>query len=102
MCDGVGSTEQLVDATDLPDDKNACTKDVCMNSLPSNPSEAAGTPCGAALVCDGKGACVGCNVAKDCPGVDKSIRFKTNGGALAIQISGSYDKTIRIEAARAE
>jgi hypothetical protein len=39
---------------------------------------------------------------KDCPGVNKSIRFKTNGGALAIQISGSYDKTIRVEAARAE
>lgn len=40
--------------------------------------------------------------AKDCPGVDKSIRFKTSGGPLAIQISGSYAKTIRVEAARAE
>jgi hypothetical protein len=39
---------------------------------------------------------------RDCPGVDKSIRFKTNGGPLAIQISGAYSKTIRIEAARAE
>jgi hypothetical protein len=39
---------------------------------------------------------------KDCPGIDKSIRFKTNGGPLAIQISGAYAKTIRIEAARAE
>ena len=33
--------------------------------------------------------------AKDCPGVDKSIRFKTSGGPLAIQISGSYAKTIK-------
>jgi hypothetical protein len=40
--------------------------------------------------------------SKDCPGVDKSIRFKTNGGALAIQISGSFAKTIKLEAARAE
>jgi hypothetical protein len=39
---------------------------------------------------------------KDCPGVDKSIRFKTSGGPLAIQISGAYAKTIKVEAARAE
>ena len=39
---------------------------------------------------------------RDCPGVDKSIRFKTKGGPLIIQISGAYGKTIRIEAARAE
>ncbi len=39
---------------------------------------------------------------KDCPGVDKSIRFKSDGGALTIQISGAYAKTIKVEAARAE
>lgn len=39
---------------------------------------------------------------KDCPGVDKSVRFKTNGGPLAIQISGAYAKTIKVEAARVE
>jgi len=39
---------------------------------------------------------------KDCPGIDKSLRFKTKGGPLTIQISGSYDKTIKVEAARAE
>ena len=39
---------------------------------------------------------------RDCPGVDKSIRFKTNGGPLAIQISGAYGKTIKVEAARAD
>jgi len=38
----------------------------------------------------------------DCPGVDKSIRFKTDGGPLTIQISGAYAKTIKLEAARAE
>ena len=40
--------------------------------------------------------------AKNCPGVDKSLRFNTKGGPLTIQISGSYDKTIKLEAARAE
>jgi hypothetical protein len=39
---------------------------------------------------------------KDCAGVDKSIRFKTNGGPLAIQISGAYAKAIKLEAARVE
>ena len=39
---------------------------------------------------------------KDCPGVDKSIRFQTKGGPLTIQISGAYAKTIKLEAARAE
>jgi hypothetical protein len=39
---------------------------------------------------------------KDCPGVDKSIRFKTSGGPLMIQISGSYAKTIKVEATRAD
>lgn len=40
--------------------------------------------------------------SKDCPGVDKSIRFTTDGGPLTLQISGAYDRTIKVEAARAE
>jgi hypothetical protein len=39
---------------------------------------------------------------KDCPGVDKSIRFKTNGGPLTVQLSGAYGKTVKIEVVRAE
>jgi hypothetical protein len=39
---------------------------------------------------------------KDCPGVDKVIRFKTAGGPLAVQISGSYAKTIKIAVERVE
>jgi hypothetical protein len=39
---------------------------------------------------------------KDCPGVDKSIRFKTNGGPLTVQLSGGYGKTVKIEVVRAE
>jgi hypothetical protein len=34
--------------------------------------------------------------ASDCPGVNKSIRFKTSGGPLTVQISGSYGKTIKL------
>ncbi|HXW18876.1 MAG TPA: hypothetical protein VEK35_00040 [Roseiarcus sp.] len=39
---------------------------------------------------------------RDCPGVDKSIRFKTSGGPLTVQLSGAYGKTVKIEVARAE
>jgi hypothetical protein len=40
--------------------------------------------------------------SKDCQGVNKSIRFRTNGGPLVVQISGSYGKTIKIEVAKVE
>jgi hypothetical protein len=39
---------------------------------------------------------------KDCQGVNKSLRFRTNGGPLVVQISGSYGKTIKIEVAKVE
>ncbi|HLW92179.1 MAG TPA: hypothetical protein VKS78_12895 [Roseiarcus sp.] len=38
----------------------------------------------------------------DCPGVNKVIRFKTAGGPLTVQISGSYGKTIKIAVERVE
>lgn len=40
--------------------------------------------------------------AKDCAGVDKSVRFRTGGGDVTLEISGAYSKTIKLEAARAE
>ena len=39
---------------------------------------------------------------KDCPGVNKVVRFRTAGGPLAVQISGSYGKTIKIAVERVE
>jgi hypothetical protein len=44
-CDGSGSSTNDVDDTDLPVDANDCTRNVCSNGVPSNPEEAAGTPC---------------------------------------------------------
>jgi hypothetical protein len=38
----------------------------------------------------------------DCPGVDKVLRFRTAGGPLTLQISGSYGKTIKIDVQRVE
>jgi hypothetical protein len=74
-CDGKGLTKLVntpdTGATaDLPDDNNACTKNICTAGVPSNPPEPAViTKCGAnnALYCDGNGSCVGCVSDAQCP-----------------------------------
>lgn len=81
QCDGKGLTKlvNLPDTgalADLPDDTNACTKDVCTNGVPTNPPEPeVVTKCGAnnTLYCDGKGSCVGCVNDAQCP--DDSASF---------------------------
>ncbi|HVR62286.1 MAG TPA: hypothetical protein VMU50_10330, partial [Polyangia bacterium] len=66
QCDGSGNTMQVNDDTDLPVDGNPCTRDVCTNGTPSNPSEPATATCGTNQHCDGAGNCLNCNVAADC------------------------------------
>ncbi len=66
QCDGMGSTKNVPLDTDLPVDGNACTKDVCTAGTPSNPPEAASTPC-ATGYCNGSGSCVQCVLATHCP-----------------------------------
>ncbi len=39
---------------------------------------------------------------QDCPGVNKVVRFRTAGGPLTLQISGSYGKTIKLAVERVE
>jgi hypothetical protein len=69
-----GMLVQVPDDTDLPDDGNLCTKDICTNGVPSNPFESSTKDCGASLVCDGAGSCVGCVNSNMCadPGTCKS------------------------------
>ncbi len=81
QCDGSGSIITVDLDTDLPDDSNACTDDVCTAGVPTNPFEPSGTSCGGTLVCDGAGQCVGCNVPADCPGVDDECKSRTCSGA---------------------
>ncbi len=68
-CDGMGNVMSVVDDTDVPVDGNACTGDVCMNGVPSNPALPARTACnqGGGTLCDGNGACVQCLATADCP-----------------------------------
>lgn len=72
QCDGAGKIVDANDDTDVPDDSNDCTDDVCTSGAPSNPVKAASIACGlnGALKCDGAGHCLGCLVANDCPGQD--------------------------------
>jgi hypothetical protein len=56
-CDGLGGVTFTVDDTDLPIDANACTNDVCVGGVASNPAAAYGTTCGTNLICNGSGTC---------------------------------------------
>jgi EGF domain len=77
VCDGKGATLPQNLDTDVHDDMNACTDDLCMAGVPSNPPKTQGTSCGGALVCDATGTCVGCIAATDCPGADDECKTRT-------------------------
>jgi hypothetical protein len=62
VCDGQGGTKTVADGNDRPDDKNACTDDVCTGDVPEHPPVADGTPLPVQdpgdcrrVLCDGKG-----------------------------------------------
>ncbi len=77
FCDGFGKTVSQANDTDLPDDNNPCTKNVCMNGKPSYPAEPINTSCGANLKCNDMGQCVGCIAAGDCAGADDFCKTRT-------------------------
>ncbi|RLB66088.1 MAG: hypothetical protein DRI90_00335 [Deltaproteobacteria bacterium] len=67
LCDGSGGTYQDVQNSDLPDDDNQCTDDVCTAGVPSNPPAAIGATCTVGgVVCDGAGTCVACVSESEC------------------------------------
>jgi len=80
-CDAAGNIVVTVDDTDVPDDGNACTQDLCLNGMPIHEPSPAGASCGPGLVCNGVGQCVGCLNAADCPGTDSecAVRFCSSG-----------------------
>lgn len=106
QCDGAGKVVNANDDTDLPDDKNPCTDDVCTAGVPSHTFKAASTTCGTNLVCDGAGNCQGCNVAADCSGTDDECSQRTctggvcgranvkSGTAITNQTAGDCKKVI--------
>jgi hypothetical protein len=58
-----GLPQTIVDDTELPDDGNDCTDDLCMIGTPSNPPFDVNTACGpnGTYFCDGAGSCGECN-----------------------------------------
>lgn len=63
-CDEQGGPLQVVDDTNIDDDGNFCTTDVCTNGVSSHPATVAGSSCGG-LLCDGAGKCV-CTMDAEC------------------------------------
>jgi len=68
ICDGKGVVSSQTDDTDLPDDGNPCTLDMCKQGVVSHDSAPSSTACGASsqFKCDGKGACGNCTQNSDC------------------------------------
>ena len=77
-----GQVVTVPDDSDLPNDNNECTTDVCTAGDPSNPAKPQGTDCGTGaggnpLVCNAVGVCVGCNSPLDCVGTDDACKART-------------------------
>ncbi len=75
VCNGSGSVVTVVDPTDVPNDGNECTANVCTAGAPSNPPLPVNSVCSAG-VCDPFGQCVQCNSGSQC-GVDTECRSHT-------------------------
>ena len=76
-CNGAGAIVANSNNADVPNDNNLCTSDACTGGVPSNLPVAAGSSCGAGLVCNAMGTCLGCNTATDCPGTDTECQTRT-------------------------
>jgi plastocyanin len=81
VCDGNGSVTVGNSDTDVLDDANDCTVDLCEAGLPAYDDAPADTACDDAggVVCDGAGACVECTGPGDCTAPETCI-----GGTCAI------------------
>lgn len=68
-CNGSGGAGSVPDDTDVGDDGNDCTNDICSGGTLTHPPKASGTSCATAggRVCDSKGNCVPCLNPSDCP-----------------------------------
>lgn len=59
VCNGMGSTTLIADDTDIQNDNNVCTADLCSVGVPSHPV-LSGASCGQGLVCLGASCVQGC------------------------------------------
>ena len=96
VCTTTGTVTQANDDTDVPDDRNPCTNDVCTTGTASHTMMPAGSNCGGANTCNATGQCVGCAVATDCPGSDTSCRTRTctAGGVCGFSFTAAGTKLV--------
>ncbi len=80
-CDGNGNSASVNDDTDIEDDSNECTDDVCNAGTPAHNNKLSGTKCTAGL-CDTSGQCVQCLAPNDCPGTDDECKQRTCTGGV--------------------
>ncbi len=66
QCDGAGHVVKVVADTDVPNDGNDCTNDLCNNGVASHSNESMGSPCGVSLACNASGQCNGCTLNTQC------------------------------------
>ncbi len=68
VCGLTGQILPVEEPTDVFVDGLECTLDQCVGGAVMNPPLSIGSPCSSGgTVCDGMGACVGCNTPADCP-----------------------------------
>jgi hypothetical protein len=69
VCNESGTASDQADDSDVFDDGNDCTDNLCVDGMPQNPPKADGEDCGrqgpVELYCAG-GVCVGCTMAEQC------------------------------------
>lgn len=75
-CDGNGAEVSVVDDSDLPDDLEECTIDVCDNGTAQNVPKLGNTPCTGGT-CDDFGHCIQCLAPSECPGTDDFCQQRT-------------------------
>lgn len=80
VCDGMGGQTTIADASDLPNDNNVCTKDICTTGVPSHAFESTTKSCGAFSNCNGMGGCSCSDPASAaCPRLGAQCGTVTNG-----------------------
>ena len=96
QCAADGSVTPANDDTDVPEDRNPCTNDICTSGTASHTMMPANSNCGGANHCNDTGQCVGCAVAADCPGTDTACRTRTcsAGGVCGFSFTASGTKLV--------
>jgi hypothetical protein len=96
QCAADGTVATVNDDSDVPEDRNPCTNDICTTGVASHTMMPANSSCGGANHCNANGQCIGCTVAADCPGSDTACRTRTctTGGLCGFSFAAAGTKLV--------